>query len=188
MSLPWGTKKDCRSFFRALFTQESAKNLDARQLQLNSVLRGFVITQRGVWGAYRSLATEASVDAIFEGNSLQWVFPKINRDQLDFYQPDGFTVGPYGILEPSAESQKVELSKVHGLLIPGLAFNKNGTRLGKGKGFYDRTLADFRGVKVGICFKFQISDPQLPFEELDVPVDYLISEAGIVECKMYRES
>ncbi len=188
MSLQWSSKKDSRSYFRSLFIQESSQNLDARQLQLNTVLHGYMSTQKGIWGAYRSLSTEASVDAAYENSPDKWVFPKVNRDQLDFYQPSGFSIGSYGILEPSLDSKKVDLSQVAGLLIPGLGFNKNGSRLGKGKGFYDRALVDFQGIKVGVCFKFQIADMQLPTAEFDIPMDYLICEAGVVDCKMYRES
>lgn len=188
MSLIRTSKSEFRAYFRSLVVQELGIGFESRQLQLNTVLREFMRTQSGIWGAYRSLKTEASVDAICEDPSVEWVFPKVNRDQLDFYKPHGFAQGPFGIMEPSDQSVKVEISRINGLLIPGLGFNKEGRRLGKGKGYYDRALAEFKGVKVGVCFNFQITTETIPCDEFDIPMDYLISEAGVVNCKVYRES
>ncbi|MCR9204243.1 MAG: 5-formyltetrahydrofolate cyclo-ligase [Halobacteriovoraceae bacterium] len=63
------------------------------------------------------------------------------------------------------------------LLIPGLAFDKSGGRLGRGKGFYDRFLAEFKGLKVGICFEEQLINT-VPREDHDVNVDFVVSERG----------
>lgn len=64
------------------------------------------------------------------------------------------------------------------LIIPGLAFDENGGRLGRGKGFYDRFLSHFKGIKVGICFEEQLIDT-VPREDHDVIVDFVVSERGI---------
>ena len=63
-------------------------------------------------------------------------------------------------------------------LIPGLGFSKKGERLGRGKGFYDRFLSDFGGLKVGLCFKEQILEV-VPTEAHDVLLDFLIDESCI---------
>ncbi|MNU02273.1 5-formyltetrahydrofolate cyclo-ligase family protein [compost metagenome] len=66
-------------------------------------------------------------------------------------------------------------------------FNKNGSRLGKGKGFYDKALAEFSGIKVGICFDFQVAEKQVPIESHDIVMDYLVTDSGLIDCQMWQE-
>lgn len=68
------------------------------------------------------------------------------------------------------------------ILVPGLAFNTKGERLGRGKGFYDRYLAKFSGTKIGLCFSIQLDD-SLPVEEHDVLMDFIVTEEKIINCK-----
>jgi 5-formyltetrahydrofolate cyclo-ligase len=187
LNFKWNSKKECRSFFKSLCAQEFAQGLVQNQQQLNESLRSFMASQSGTWGAYRALPQEASVDEVFKIPQVTWAFPRMVGDKfgghLEFYVGHDFTPGFYGVMEPDHQAVKTELSQLKGLLIPGLVFNKNGNRLGKGKGFYDKTLENYQGIKVGICFDFQVSPDTLPTEAHDVKVDYLISESGVVECR-----
>lgn len=186
MNPKWNSKKECRSFFKSLCAQEFAQGLAQNQQQLNQTLRGFMAQQNGTWGAYRALPEEASVEEVFKISHLHWAFPKMIEGGLEFYLGNDFTPGFYGVMEPSGFSAKIPVKELQGLLVPGLVFNKNGNRLGKGKGFYDKTLENYPGMKVGICFDFQISPDTLPTESHDVRVDYLITESGVVACRDLR--
>jgi 5-formyltetrahydrofolate cyclo-ligase len=64
------------------------------------------------------------------------------------------------------------------LLVPGLGFTRSCDRLGRGKGFYDRYLERFSGVRVGIAFSLQVLD-RLPKEEHDQALDYLVTDEDI---------
>jgi 5-formyltetrahydrofolate cyclo-ligase len=64
------------------------------------------------------------------------------------------------------------------LLVPGIAFGRGGERLGRGGGFFDRYLADYSGVKIGLCFEIQLED-DLPMQEHDCWMDYVITERDI---------
>lgn len=183
----WNSKKECRSFFKSLCAQEFAQGLAQNQQQLNQALHGFMLKQSGTWGAYRALKEEASVEEVFKISHITWAFPKMIEGALEFYLGQDFTPGFYGVMEPSAQSPKIAVSDLQGLLVPGLVFNKNGNRLGKGKGFYDKTLETYQGIKVGICFDFQISPDTLPTEAHDVKVDYLITESGVVACRDFHK-
>jgi len=188
MPFSWSSKKECRSFFKSLCAHEFAQGLvQNHQQQLNAQLRVFCETQTGTWGAYRALREEASVEEVFQISSLNWVFPRMHEGVLEFYSAREFELGPFGVLEPSPDSPRKELHEIQGLLIPGLVFNKNGHRLGKGKGYYDKTLAAYQGVKVGICFNFQVTVDPIPVEPHDVVMDYLITETGLVDCRKYQE-
>lgn len=187
----WNSKKECRSYFKSLCAQEFEQGLvqNHHQKQLDNYLRDFMSTQSGCWGAYRALSQEASVDQVFQLSHIDWVFPRVvNQEEhlsraLDFCRTQDFTQGAYGILEPALDATLVEVESIQGILVPGLAFNRNGNRLGKGKGYYDRTLQIFEGLKVGICFQFQIAERDLPVEAHDIGMDFLITDAGIINCQ-----
>ena len=93
-------------------------------------------------------------------------------------QPDStLEFGKFNILEPNADwlkfSDKLHLPAI--ILIPGLAFDLQGGRLGRGMGYYDRFLAKHPSlVKIGLCYDFQII-PEVPTEEHDVRMDYIVS-------------
>lgn len=83
-------------------------------------------------------------------------------------------VGPHGARHPRAECPIVPGNQLDLCLIPGLAFDFVGRRLGRGGGFYDRLLVDVSGVKCGLAFDWQIQK-DLPVEPHDVPVDVLVT-------------
>lgn len=85
--------------------------------------------------------------------------------------------GYRGILEPPEDAPRVE--RVDMLLVPGVAFDRRGGRLGMGGGFYDRLLADdFAGFRLGVAYESQLVDA-LPTDEHDRLVDALVTEAGV---------
>lgn len=90
--------------------------------------------------------------------------------------------GRFGILEP-IEAMKVAYDNIDLVVVPGSVFDLNGHRIGFGLGFYDRFLHKVsRSVKIGLAFDFQIVD-KIPHEEHDVPVDFIVTDKRIIECK-----
>lgn len=80
--------------------------------------------------------------------------------------------GQFGILEPNSRCPLTALSRLDLVLAPGVAFAPDGTRLGRGKGFYDRLLAQITAPKCGVCFDWQIL-PKIPSDGHDVLMDYI---------------
>jgi 5-formyltetrahydrofolate cyclo-ligase len=70
------------------------------------------------------------------------------------------------------------------IVIPGMAFDRKGYRVGRGRGFYDRFLSqqDFQGVRCALCFHEQLQDEAIPCEAHDVPMDLVITDREIVHC------
>ena len=92
-----------------------------------------------------------------------------------------FSKGGYSVFEP--ESYKtIDKNKIDVIIVPGIAFDKKGYRVGFGKGCYDRFLGDVNALKIGFCYSFQIVDT-ISFDEHDICMDYLISEDGLVNCE-----
>jgi len=100
--------------------------------------------------------------------------------------PGDLHPGRLGIPEPQHGCATVALKQLDLLLVPGVAFDREGYRLGYGAGLYDRVLAAAPGVKVGLAFACQVQG-RLPRGEKDVPVDWLISELEIISCQQVRE-
>lgn len=87
--------------------------------------------------------------------------------------------GAYGILEPKTVHTADE-NIIDVILVPGLAFDRNGGRMGFGKGYYDRLLENGKAIKIGICYDFQIFK-KIPTESHDIPMNFIITEKEILE-------
>ncbi len=93
--------------------------------------------------------------------------------------------GPYGNLEPCPlRLNKISVGRIDVMLIPGLAFDRKGRRLGRGRGYYDRFLsrAASKTLKVGIAFRNQLVK-RVPVNRWDIPMDCIAHPDGIVDCK-----
>lgn len=93
--------------------------------------------------------------------------------------------GRFGVREPLSELPALTADErcAPGLLwlVPGIAFDRSGRRLGRGRGFYDRLLAGARGLRVGVAFSWRIVSA-VPVAAFDQPVDWLATEAGVCSC------
>jgi 5-formyltetrahydrofolate cyclo-ligase len=97
------------------------------------------------------------------------------------------TSGP-GVREP-IEGTAVSLGLIDIVVTPGLAFDRRGFRVGRGRGLYDRFLAQkvFKGVRCAICFHEQLLDEPIPSEEHDVPMDLIVTDREVVRCNTSHE-
>ena len=94
--------------------------------------------------------------------------------------------GRFNVPEP-IEIMKMAYKNIDLVLVPGIAFDREGYRLGYGFGFYDKFLKKVpKAVKIGLAFDFQIVD-QVPREEHDVPVDFIVTEERVIDCKKSSE-
>lgn len=104
------------------------------------------------------------------------LLPRIEGDQLVFASGD-LTPGSYGISQPNGAPQ--DLAKAQLVLLPALAVDKSGNRLGKGKGFYDKALAQISGVsKYAVVFDSEILD-SIPTEPHDIWVTGAVTPTAI---------
>ena len=89
--------------------------------------------------------------------------------------------GMYGIQEPSPESRIIMTPDLFDLVIvPGVAFDKKGRRIGQGKGYYDRFLELTSAFRLALAFDCQLLE-NVPSELHDIPMDAILSESGILE-------
>lgn len=93
--------------------------------------------------------------------------------------------GAYGIPEPPASAEMILPEHISLVLVPGMAFDRNGHRLGHGKGYYDRFLSGFSGKTIGIC---SVLLPDVPVEPHDRTMDAIATDQGIIFCEMEGEA
>lgn len=87
--------------------------------------------------------------------------------------------GVFGILEPEKGAETVPDEEIDLIIVPGVAFDRQRNRLGRGKGYYDRLLATLKVPKIGICFDFQLQET-IPVEPFDKKMDRVITENEII--------
>ena len=90
--------------------------------------------------------------------------------------------GKFGVSEPRASCEPIPLDRFDLVLVPGVAFDWRGHRLGRGRGFYDRILAQASGVKCGVAYDFQLLE-EIPAEPHDAPVNFVVTPARCVRRK-----
>ena len=93
--------------------------------------------------------------------------------------------GKLNILEPK-HLRPVPVTQPDVWLVPGLAFDRNGNRLGRGKGYFDALLQHAPGVKIALTHDFQLL-PEVPSEPHDVRMDFIITENQLVQCTRNHE-
>ena len=156
---------------------EKSEGLSARLLEF---LAGF---KEGMTvGAYYPLGDEALWFINWDVNKVSLAFPRIGSDSMKFIHSSldelkEWSEGGISFKSPPMDNPEVDPDV---LLIPGRAFNDKGDRLGRGKGFFDKYLAGFKGIKIGICFDFQIFE-NIPLEPHDRPMDYVVTEKRILK-------
>lgn len=91
--------------------------------------------------------------------------------------------GEFKILEPKPEAiRPVPAGRLQALIVPGLAFDETGNRLGRGTGFFDRILRDARGAKIALAYDFQIQS-EVPAADHDVRMDFIVTETRSINCQ-----
>jgi len=90
--------------------------------------------------------------------------------------------GTYDILEPTKETMKpVPLHQIELLIVPGVAFDEQGHRIGQGGGYYDWLLSKTHVPSIALAFEFQIKD-SIPTEPHDQQIEYIITEKRVISC------
>ena len=91
--------------------------------------------------------------------------------------------GHFGILEPPRDSPEIDPSAIDVFLVPGLLFDREGRRLGRGGGHYDRLLRRSRSdaLRIGLCFANHVVG-EVPVAEWDVPMQLIVTEDEVIRC------
>ncbi len=128
---------------------------------------------------YHSLPDEVDTHDFIEKwyNAKRLLLPVVVGDELEIRLYTGSTdlsIGSYGISEPIGDVFS-DYANIELAIIPGMAFDFNGNRLGRGKGYYDRLLPKLpHTYKIGVCFPYQMVR-EIPAESFDIRMDEVIT-------------
>jgi 5-formyltetrahydrofolate cyclo-ligase len=167
---------------------EKRNRLDAKEIIARSRrIQDFLINSKEfrsaeIIGAYYAFGSEVRTDVIIEqarsiGKKL--ALPSIESENLTFYELSSgkyLVKGRFGIMEPLPYGL---IDRMDMIVVPGIAFDKNGYRLGYGKGYYDKFLAKRKVFSVGLGYSFQLLE-NLPSGEHDKKLDAISTEDGIM--------
>jgi 5-formyltetrahydrofolate cyclo-ligase len=140
-------------------------------------------------GIYFPVRNEVDTREIFSRSIVsgkEVYFPRVEGPELTFHRVldiNELKPGKFGIPEPDSSSSIIEPERLDLILIPGVAFDPSGVRLGYGKGYYDRLLARIPiNKRVAVAYSFQMSGP-LPHGEEDISMGLVATELGIIFCR-----
>ena len=131
-------------------------------------------------GVYIPLPDEVDVAPLFKIPGKTFYIPAFD-ESVGIYRmaklTAGLKKGRFGIPEPAVPIFSTE-NELGLIVVPGVAFDRTGRRIGRGGGFYDRLLPQYRTVRVGICFDFQLL-ACIPTEFHDVRMDFTATETQV---------
>ena len=175
------SKKDLRKQVRAAKARYTAEELVGQSDPLiRQVLAHPQLQTAQTVLLYNSMADEVATHNLISHLALMGktvllpvVISETEMEIRRYTGPESLRISSYGILEPTGEPF-TQYENIDFALIPGMAFDADGNRLGRGKGYYDRFLPLMtRSRKVGICFPFQFLQ-HIPTEPTDMSMDEVI--------------
>lgn len=146
------------------YKRESAQKIQTHIHDLFIKLN-IIKSHQKTWAAFHALPSEPSLLWKQIDENATWCFPETKDEKLYFITSD---------------NQVKSLSEIDGVFVPALAFNANGARLGRGMGFYDKTLNGYQGLKIGITYDCNVST-EIPYESHDVKMNYIVTENRILD-------
>jgi len=177
-------KAALRSDLRARLADVPPGERAAESLAAQAILRGQAVWQKAASVLfYAPLPDELDLwpmlsEALAAGKLA--ALPRFDQG-LNGYRPfivrnplTDLSKGRYGIPEPAPHCEAAATNQLDLALVPGVGFDVVGCRLGRGKGFYDRMLAEVSGTKCGIAYDFQVR-PAIPAEPHDVCLDCILT-------------
>lgn len=170
-----------------MVAQATERFLDLPAVRNARTVAGFVSTRS-------EIDTAPLLDEL-RGRGVEVVLPRVSTGlippRLRFHKIDkkeDLVFGIFGLLEPSAECPEISAHEVDVFMVPGLAFDPRGARVGYGGGYYDELAAyvhahpDATAARfMGFAFDFQLVDT-CPAGEWDVPLDCIVTDERVVQC------
>ena len=143
-------------------------------------LRGAAVA---LYSAKGSEVNTGRIDAFARGAGMVVAYPRVlaGARLLAFHAvtPDELAPAPFGLREPSADAPQVAVAAIAAFVVPGLAFDRSGGRIGWGRGHYDATLAAASpsALRVGLAYECQLVD-EVAREAHDEALNIIITEVA----------
>ena len=167
-------KKQLRAEIRARKKQASSEELHRQSQEVcEHIMQHPRWIEADIVLLYHALPDEVDTTWLLQSSGKRILLPVVVGDDLELREYKGdLQVGAYGIMEPCDVGSTLHFDSLL-CIVPGMAFDRQGHRLGRGKGYYDRLfakLSDKSLYKMGVCFDFQLLDA-VPSEPHDIVMD-----------------
>lgn len=161
---------------RVIMPEASRKSAAAEVFERLERTAAFLLADRIMM--YHSLPDELYTHDFLRkwAGKKRFYLPRINGVDLEVlpYEESRLELGTFHIEEPTG-NEITDPSEIELVVVPAVAYDRKGKRLGRGKGFYDRFLKQTKATKVGVGYEFQLVD-ELPTEPHDIPMDMVITQ------------
>lgn len=126
--------------------------------------------------------------SISDGKAVFLPKTDIKKKEMRVYEIsslDQLVMGPYGVLEPQALGKDAEPKNIECVVVPGIAFDVHGNRIGHGLGYYDKFLKKVGKdtCLIGLGFDFQIVGIKIPTQHYDVKMNFVVTEKRVIRCE-----
>ena len=181
------TKNELRKWY--IFKRNNIENKKEKSTIINNkVKEQQEYKMANIIALYKSLQSEVDTESLIRDSiNLGKIvaLPKVEKEELKFYkiksEKDKLIKSKFGVEEPEGnEINYIDENYIDLIIVPGVCFDKEKNRLGFGKGYYDRFLANSKAQTIGICFEEQIVEKMLPREEHDIKIQKIITDKKII--------
>ncbi len=149
-------KRELRQYIRRLKAEHSPEELMAMSQRIcRDVMNTTRWKEARVVLLYSALPDEVDTTPLLHSHDKTLLLPKVCGEELTLHRATQLSPGAYGIMEPTGE-EFTDYDAIDLAIVPGMAFDDEGHRLGRGKGYYDRLLPKLKHTHtIGLCFPFQ---------------------------------
>ncbi len=166
----------------------SGKDIDLKSREIaKKVIENDIVARNGKVSLYLPVKNEVETSDIINflvETGLEIYLPKYFASSQEyklarFKTWEDLETGPYGIRQPM-DDETVNAGQISVAFLPGVAFDKKGTRLGYGKGVYDKLFAKSNATLAGLAYGFQVVD-QLPRENHDLAMNLIVTDEKVYQ-------
>ena len=191
MKKAWNKKMEIRQAVLQKRAALSAKEVESRSERIKKCLyRDWDFKKADVIALYASFRNEVDTlslirDSLLTGKRVG--LPRTRRldRSISFYEikkPEDLQPGAFGIPEPGKDCPELAPSEINLVIMPGVAFDETGSRIGFGGGYYDRFLKQLPHTvkKIALAYEFQMVKEKIPLLAKDAKIDTIITEERII--------
>lgn len=162
---------------KALLTQKERNDASTAVFEMLERTAAFLMSDNILM--YHSLPDELPTHNFIEkwADRKHFFLPRVNGLNLEIlpYDKSSLKLGAFHIEEPDGDDL-YSIDEIDMVVVPAVGYDPKGNRVGRGKGYYDKLLADTRATKVGVGYDFQVVD-EIEVESHDIKVDIVITES-----------
>ncbi len=169
------TKTEGRIY--ALNLRKSFNSKDISKKIVNKLINLDILKDYKHIGIYYPINNEIDITSLLDIYSDKMFYLPVTKDVLEFYpyhKEDILLKKKFNLLEPK-ETTIVSKEDIEAFIVPSVCINKNGQRIGYGKGYYDKYLADYKGIKIAVIYK-ELNNLDILCNDYDLKFDFIIEE------------